>query len=146
MNRTPAETEKLLRKLGAKEAKRKRKVEEAGIEYEFPEGVREKVAALKQKGATGAGEGKKGAKKKTRVKELEASESESEEAPPPPPPKKRKAAAEKEKKEEKEKKTPKKKRGEDKGAKKAAKKEKKALPARSPKTRAEKAKAGRKVR
>ena len=46
MNRTPAETEKLLRKLGAKEAKRKRKVEEAGIEYEFPEGVREKVAAL----------------------------------------------------------------------------------------------------
>ena len=139
MTRTPAETDKLLRKLGAKEAKRKRKIEEAGIEYEFPEGVREKVAALKQKGATGPGEGKKGAKKKTRVKELEASESESEEAPPPP--KKRKAAAERKPKKEK---TPKKK-GEDKGAKKAAKKEKKALPTRSPKTRAEKAKAGRKV-
>ena len=139
MTRTPAETDKLLRELGAKEAKRKRKIEEAGIEYEFPEGVREKVAALKQKGATV--EGKKGAKKKTRVKELEASESESEEAPAPPPPKKRKAAAERKLKKEK---TPKKK-GEDKGAKKAAKKEKKTLPTRSPKTRAEKAKAGRKV-
>ena len=65
MTRTPAETGKLLRKLGAKEAKRKRKIEEAGIEYEFPEGVREKVAALKQKGATGpeyrnAGTGEQG--------------------------------------------------------------------------------------